>query len=57
VNKIIAYIMRNLSELVNCVEAALRLAGSIASLTPTPKDDSVVAKIKEIFKKIKELFA
>ncbi len=56
-NKIIAYIMRNLSELVNCVEAALRLAGSIASLTPTPKDDSVVAKIKEIFKKIKELFA
>lgn len=55
-SKIIAYIMRNMGELVNCIEAALRLATSIASLTPTPKDDSVVNAIKKGFKKIKEFF-
>jgi len=34
-SKIFAYIMRNLGELVNVVEAAIRLAASIASLTPS----------------------
>jgi len=53
----ITYIRRNLSEIVNCLEALLRLAGSIATLTPTPKDDSIIAKIKEVFAKIKSFLS
>lgn len=54
-SKILSYIMRNLGELVNVVEAAIRLAASIASLTGTPKDDSVIDTIKKGFRKIKKL--
>ena len=32
----IAYLRRNAAEIANVIEAILRLAGSIASLTPTP---------------------
>lgn len=53
----ISYIRRNLSEIVNVIEALLRFAGSIASLTSTPKDDSIVAKVKEVFKKIKSFLS
>ena len=49
----LAYIRRNLSEIINCIEALIRLAGSIASLTATSKDDSIIAKIKEVFGQIK----
>lgn len=52
-NTMIGYIRRNMAEIVNVVEAVLRLAGSIASLTATEKDDSVIATIKEYFSKIK----
>jgi len=34
----IGYIRRNLAEIVNIIEAILRLAGSLASLTPTEKE-------------------
>ena len=51
---ILGYIRRNLAEVVNLIEAILRIAGSIASLTPTDKDDSIVAGIKAGFKKIKD---
>ena len=53
-NKIISYLKRNVSEIFNVVESLLRLAGSVASLTPTPKDDSVIAAIKAGVKKIKD---
>ncbi len=49
----IGYLRRNIEELVNLVEAILRLAGSIASLTSTEKDDSVVAAVKAGFAKVK----
>ena len=55
--KILNYIRRNLSEIFNVGEAILRLAGSIASLTPTPKDDSVIAVIKAGFKKVKDFLS
>lgn len=51
---IIAYLRRNISEIVNAVEALLRLAGSLASLTKTPKDDSIIAAIKAGFAKVKD---
>lgn len=39
---------------MNAVEALLRLAGSLASLTKTPKDDSIIAAIKAGFAKVKD---
>lgn len=50
---IIAYLRRNLAEIVNVIEAIIRIAGSLASLTPTPKDDSIVEAIKNGFAKVK----
>jgi len=50
---IIAYLRRNIAEIVNLIEALIRIAGSLASLTPTPKDDSIVAAIKAGFAKVK----
>lgn len=49
----IGYFRRNIEELVNLAEAIIRLAGSIASLTSTEKDDSIVAAIKAGFAKVK----
>ena len=49
----LSYLRRNIEELVNLIEAVLRLAGSIASLTPTNKDDSIVETVKGWFAKIK----
>ena len=53
----LSYIRRNLAEIVNLIEAILRIAGSIASLTATKKDDSVVAVIKSGFKKVKNFLS
>lgn len=50
----IGWLRRNIEELVNLIEAILRLAASICSLTPTEKDDSVVAAIKSGFAKVKD---
>lgn len=51
------YIRRNLSEVVNLIEAVLRLAGSIATLTPTSKDDSIIEGIKFGFGKVKDFLS
>jgi hypothetical protein len=50
---IIGYLRRNLAEIVNLIEAIIRILASIASLTSTPKDDSVIATIKARFAKVK----
>ena len=52
--KIIAYLLKNLVGLVGIVEAVLKAAGMIISLTPTKKDDKVYAVIDGIFTKIKK---
>jgi len=52
----IAYLKRNIGEIINIIEGILRLAGSIVSITPTKKDDSVVAAIKAGFDKLKGYF-
>lgn len=54
IGSVIAYFRRNLSEVINLIEAILRLAGSIASLTPTPKDDSIIDAMKTGFGKVKD---
>lgn len=51
------YIRRNISELINLIEAVLRLAGSIATFTPTSKDDSVIDALKVGFGKIKSFLS
>ena len=53
IGNIIGYLRRNIAEVVNLIEAILRVLGSLASLTPTAKDDSIVAAIKSGFAKIK----
>ena len=50
---ILAYLRRNVAEIVNVIEALLRVAGSLASLTSTPKDDSIIESIKSGFAKVK----
>ena len=52
--KILNYLKVNLYQIVNLVEAVIRLAGAIVIFTKTSKDDEVVQKIKEVFKKIKD---
>ena len=49
----LSWIRRNAAEVVNLIEAILRLAGSVCSLTATKKDDSIVAAIKAGFAKVK----
>lgn len=57
ISSIIGYIRRNISEVINLIEAVLRLAGSIASLTPTTKDDSIIEAIKGGFAKVKDFLS
>ena len=54
IGSLVNYIRRNLSEVVNLFEAILRVLGSLASLTPTKKDDSIVAALKSGFAKVKD---
>lgn len=54
--KIIGYVLKNIAILIGCLEALLKLAGGIVSLTPTKKDDKVVEFIDLWFGKIKKFF-
>ena len=47
-NETIAFIVENWSELLGILSAALLLAAAIAALTPTKRDDEVVARIRRI---------
>ena len=50
----IAWIFKNLSLLVGIIEAILKVAAGIVSLTPTKKDDAVVAFVDKWFSIIKK---
>ena len=54
---IIKYIADNLYQLVNLIEAVLRVAGAIVPLTPSTKDDVIVNGIKAGFDKIKSFLS
>jgi len=51
--KIVKYLADNLYQIVNLIEAILRVAGAIVPLTPSTKDDVIVNGIKDGFGKIK----
>ena len=46
--EIITYITENASALISTATAIVAAASAIASLTPTPKDDTVVGKLYKI---------
>jgi hypothetical protein len=54
--QLIAYLLKNSALIVGIIEAVLKAVGGIVSMTPTKADDAVVAKINEIFSKIKAFF-
>ena len=56
VQMIWAWIMANYMTVVDLVGAAVVLATLLAALTPSPKDDAIVGKVKEVFYKILDFF-
>ena len=53
IGNVFAWLFKNLSLVVGIVEAILKVAGGIVSLTPTKRDDAVLEVINDIFSKIK----
>ena len=54
---VINYLVKNLYQIINLVEAVLRVAAAIVSLTPSTKDDSIVEVVKGVFEKIKSFLS
>ena len=52
---VLAYLLKNGGLIIGLVESALKVLGGIVSLTPTKKDDAVVAFLDKWFTKIKQL--
>ena len=50
---VIKYIADNLYQIVNLLEAVLRVAAAIVPLTPSTTDDIVVNRVKDMFGRIK----
>ena len=54
-SKIISYIFKNLALLIGIIEAILKVAGGIVSMTATKKDDAIVEMIDKGFSAIKKV--
>jgi len=54
-SKIVSYIFKNLALLLGIVEAILKVASGIVSMTPTKKDDAIVEMIDKAFSAIKKV--
>lgn len=50
---VLAYIVKNMSVLIGVVESVLKAVAAIVSLTPTKKDDVVLATVDKVFSQIK----
>jgi len=46
--EIISYLVANVDSILFAVSAVLAAASAVAALTPTPKDDSIVAKAYKV---------
>lgn len=46
--EIISYLVTNVDSILFAVSAVVAAASAVAALTPTPKDDSVVAKLYKV---------
>jgi len=54
-SKIISYIFKNLALWIGIIEALLKVAAGIVSLTPTKRDDAIVEMIDKGFSAIKKV--
>jgi len=52
---ILGWVFKNLSLLIGIVEAVIKVLGGIFSLTPTKKDDVVLAIVDKVFSWIKKV--
>lgn len=50
--EVIAFVVENWESIVTAVLAVIGAAASIASITPTPKDDKIISKIQGVVKSI-----
>ena len=55
-NEAVAFITTNGPVLLDVAARLIAAAAIIASLTPSPKDDSIIGKIQGGFKKVIDLF-
>ena len=46
--EIISYLVANVDRILFAVSAVVAAASAVAALTPTPKDDSIVAKAYKV---------
>jgi hypothetical protein len=46
--EIISYLVSNVDSILFAVSAVVAAASAVAALTPTPKDDSIVAKAYKV---------
>lgn len=46
--EIISYLVTNVDSILFAVSAVVAAASAVAALTPTPKDDSIVAKVYKV---------
>ena len=54
-SKIISYIFKNLALWIGIIEALLKVAAGIVSLTPTKRDDAIVEMIDKGFSALKKV--
>lgn len=52
---ILSYLFKNLAIIIGVIEAVLKAAAAIISLTPTKKDDMIYAAVDAVFSKIKQI--
>ncbi len=54
ITNVIGWFVKNVGLIVEILEALLKLAGGIVSLTPSKKDDKIVALIEDKFDVVKK---
>lgn len=53
----IEFVTAHYQSIIDIVAYVIAIASAVAALTPTPKDDSVVAKVSGVFKKVVDFLA
>jgi len=54
IGNVFGFVIKNLALIVGIIEALLKVAGGIVSLTPNKKDDVAVAAVDKVFSSIKK---
>lgn len=52
---IISFLLKNIAQVVGIVEAIAKAIAGIVSLTPTKKDDKILAMVNTVFSAIKKI--